>query len=70
MKRKSINMGLAVAYGAAAGAAIGAATGHMAEWVAIGVAAGAAIGVTMRNNSRLNCCGDSDDKVNPPTGTH
>lgn len=67
MKRKSINAGLAVAYGAAVGAALGAATGHMAGWVAIGVVAGAVIGLTARNNSALNC--GTDDKLNPPTSS-
>ena len=68
MKRKSLNQGMAIAFGAAVGAALGAATGHMAGWVAIGVAAGAAIALAGRSNSAATC-GTSDDKLGPPTNT-
>jgi hypothetical protein len=69
MKRKSLNSGMAIAFGAAVGAALGAATGHMAGWVAMGVATGAAIALAGRNNS-VATCGSSDEKLNPPADTH
>jgi len=55
MKRKSLNQGMAIAFGAAG-------------WVAIGVAAGAAIALAGRSNSAATC-GTSDDKLGPPTNT-
>jgi hypothetical protein len=69
MKHKSLNPGMAIAFGAAIGAALGAATGHMAGWVAIGVAAGAAIALAGRNNFATTCK-SSDEKPNPPSGTY
>jgi len=64
---KPINMGMAIALGAALGAGLGVPMHNMGVGVAIGVALGAALGVISRNNSARSG-GDADKKRSTPAG--